>query len=93
MQLSSLQSRLDGVTVGNLADAARLAAHAAVRCSSGKVAPKPLHAAIAGFLAGIMIAAIVIGFLLRRLLKRQSLDPARLMWRQVPRRDPAGHRE
>ena len=38
---------------------------------SGKVSPKPMQAGLAGALAGIMIAALTVGLLIRRLLKRQ----------------------
>jgi len=41
----------------------------------GKVSPKPVQAAIAGFLLGLMLAAGVIFLMVRRLLKKLPLDP------------------
>ncbi len=41
----------------------------------GKVSPKPLQAAVAGFLLGLMLAAGVIFLMVRRLLKKLPLDP------------------
>jgi capsular polysaccharide biosynthesis protein len=40
----------------------------------GKVSPKPLQAAIAGLLLGLMLAAGVVVLLVRRMLKRLPLD-------------------
>lgn len=40
----------------------------------GKVSPKPMQAAIAGFLLGAMLAAGVVFLLVRRMLKRLPLD-------------------
>jgi len=72
-ELTSLQSRLDAVTVGNLSTP-HVSQLTKPYTLGSPVAPKPLRAALAGALAGIMVAAIVLAFLLRRHLKRQPLD-------------------
>jgi len=42
---------------------------------NGKVSPKPVQTAIAGFLLGLMLAAGVIVLMIRRMLKKLPLDP------------------
>jgi capsular polysaccharide biosynthesis protein len=72
-QVATLQSRLDTITVDDLQQP-HVQQQTAPYVLSSPVSPKPLQDAAAGALAGIMLAVIVLGFLLRRLLKRQPLD-------------------
>jgi capsular polysaccharide biosynthesis protein len=72
-QLTTLEGRLDTVTVDQLSEP-HVSQQTQPYLLSGPVAPKPLRVAAAGALAGIMLAAIALAFLLRRLLKRQPLD-------------------
>jgi len=72
-QVSSLQSRLDTVTVNELQQP-HVQQLTKPYLLSGPVAPKPMRVALAGALAGIMLAAIAVAFLFRRLLKRLPLD-------------------
>ena len=67
------QGRLDTVTVNQLQQP-HVQQLTKPYLLSGPVAPKPMRVALAGALAGIMLAAIVVAFLFRRLLKRLPLD-------------------
>jgi len=72
-QVATLQSRLDAVTIDNLQQP-HVEQQTPPYVLSSPVSPKPMRAALAGALAGIMLAAIALTFLLRRLLKRVPLD-------------------
>jgi capsular polysaccharide biosynthesis protein len=72
-QITGLQGRLDTVTVNELQQP-HVQQLTKSYLLSGPVAPKPMRVALAGALAGIMLAAIALAFLFRRLLKRLPLD-------------------
>ena len=72
-QVATLQGRLDAVTVDNLQQP-HVEQQTPPYVLSGPVAPKPMRAAAAGALAGIMLAAVALTLLFRRLLKRVPID-------------------
>jgi len=72
-QVTAIQSRLDTVTVNQLQQP-HVTQLTQPYLLTGPVAPKPLRAALAGALAGIMVAAIAVGVLVRRRLRRLPLD-------------------
>lgn len=72
-QVATLQGRLEAVTVGNLQQP-QVRQLTQPYVLGSPVAPKPLRAAAAGALAGVMLAVVALTLLLRRLLKRQPLD-------------------
>ena len=72
-QVTTLQGRLDAVTVYNLQQP-HIEQQTPPYTLSGPIAPKPMRAALAGALAGIMLAAIALTFLIRRQLKRVPID-------------------
>jgi capsular polysaccharide biosynthesis protein len=73
-QVTTLQGRLDAVTVDNLSQP-QIEQQTQPYVLSSPVSPKPMRAALAGALAGIMLAAVALTYLLRRLLKRVPIDP------------------
>lgn len=72
-EIQTLHGQLDTVTINDL-NQPHVTQITKPYLLTSPVAPKPLRVALAGALAGIMLAAIAVGFLLRRLLKRRPLD-------------------
>ncbi|MGO9873993.1 MAG: hypothetical protein ACLPVY_09360 [Acidimicrobiia bacterium] len=72
-EIQTLHGQLDTVTIDEL-NQPHVTQITKPYLLTSPVAPKPLRVALAGALAGIMLAAIAVGFLLRRLLKRRPLD-------------------
>jgi capsular polysaccharide biosynthesis protein len=72
-QVATLQGRVDAVTVDNLQQP-HVQQQTQPYVLSSPVAPKPMRAALAGALAGIMLAAVALTLMFRRLLKRVPID-------------------
>jgi len=72
-EVTTLQGRLDAVTVDNLSQP-HIQQQTPPYVLNGPVSPKPMRAGLAGALAGIMLAVIALTLLLRRRLKRAPND-------------------